>query len=74
MLSNGVSVACRAILFATGFHLFDASKKEEYGYGIYDRVITNRDLENWFNGRVPMSAFPSNLRPSASCTAWARAT
>ncbi len=57
MLSNGVSVACRAILIASGFRLFDAARKEEYGYGVYDHVITNADLENWFNGnpdpRVP---------------------
>ena len=51
VLSNGDSLLCQAVLFATGFHLFDASKKEEYGYGIYDRVITNRDLEAWFNTR-----------------------
>ena len=49
MLSNGVNVICKAILMATGFDLFDASKKEEYGYGIYDQVITNKDLEHWFN-------------------------
>lgn len=59
MLSNGVSVACRAILVASGFRLFDAARKEEYGYGVYDHVITNADLEDWFNGnpdsRVPAS-------------------
>ncbi len=49
MLSNGMSIIARVILFATGFSLFDASKKEEYGYGIYNQVITNRDLEHWFN-------------------------
>ena len=57
VLSDGSSLLCQAVLFATGFRLFDASKKEEYGYGIYDRVITNRDLERWFNthsdDRVP---------------------
>ena len=51
ILGDGTSLLCQAVLFATGFHLFDASKKEEYGYGIYDRVITNRDLEQWFNSR-----------------------
>jgi heterodisulfide reductase subunit A len=51
VLSNGTTLLCQAVLFATGFRLFDASKKEEYGYGIYDRVITNRDLEQWFNTR-----------------------
>ena len=49
MFSNGVNVICKAILLATGFTLFDASKKEEYGYGIYDQVMTNSDLERWFN-------------------------
>ena len=50
MFSNGVNIACRAILVATGFKLFDASRKEEYGYGVYDHVVTNADLESWFNG------------------------
>ena len=49
MLSNGISINTRYLLFTTGFRLFEAQKKEEYGYGIYNQVITNRDLENWFN-------------------------
>lgn len=49
MLSNGVSVIAKVVLFTTGFSVFDASKKEEYGYGIYNKVITNSDLEHWFN-------------------------
>lgn len=49
MLSSGISIICRYILLTTGFELFDARKKEEYGYGIYDQVITNSDLEAWFN-------------------------
>ena len=49
VLSNGEALPCKAVVFATGFSLFEAEKKEEYGYGIYDHVITNRDLENWFN-------------------------
>ena len=56
-LSNGIVINAAAILVATGFNLFDATKKEEYGYGIYDHVITNSDLEGWFSGnddpRVP---------------------
>ena len=51
ILSDGRSLLCQAVLFATGFQLFDACRKEEYGYGIYERVITNRDLEQWFNNR-----------------------
>lgn len=57
MLSNGVSISCRAILIASGFKQFDAARKEEYGYGVYDHVVTNADLESWFNGnesdRIP---------------------
>ncbi len=59
VLSNGKVYPCRAIVLATGFTLFPAQRKEEYGYGIYDHVITNRDLEGWFGGngdsRVPES-------------------
>lgn len=59
MLSNGVNIVTRALLIASGFQLFDAARKEEYGYGIYDHVITNADLESWLNGhadvRVPAS-------------------
>ena len=52
VLNNGKVYPCRAIVFATGFTLFPAERKEEYGYGIYDRVITNLDLEGWFNGKT----------------------
>lgn len=57
VLSNGTGLQCGAVLMASGFRLFDATKKEEYGYGVYDHVITNSDLEAWFNtgadGRIP---------------------
>lgn len=49
MLSNGISILSKYIVFTTGFSLFEAQKKEEYGYGIYNQVITNADLEHWFN-------------------------
>ena len=53
-LSNGLSAQVRAILLTTGFELFPVEKKEEYGYGIYERVITNADLEAWFkSGAAP---------------------
>jgi len=59
-LSNGIVIEAAAVLFATGFSLFDAHRKEEYGYGIYDHVITNEDLERWFSGqadsRIPAEA------------------
>jgi len=50
-LSNGIVVNAAAILVSTGFNLFDATNKQEYGYGVYDHVITNADLEAWFSGK-----------------------
>ena len=49
MLSSGEELKCDATVIATGFTLFDAKIKEEYGYGIYDNVITSADLEQMFN-------------------------
>jgi len=50
-LTNGITVTAQALLLTTGFQLFDATIKQEYGYGIYDRVITNADLEAYFRTR-----------------------
>lgn len=47
-ISNGKKLEADAILIATGFDLFRSEKKEEYGYGIYDNVITSADLEKMF--------------------------
>lgn len=48
LLSNGHRIRCHAVLLTTGFELFDARKKEEYGYQIYENVITSADLEKFF--------------------------
>jgi heterodisulfide reductase subunit A2 len=58
---SGVEFFPDAVVVATGFDLFASEKKEEYGYGIYDNVITSADLEKKFrkkeikrtDGRVP---------------------
>ena len=47
-LASGRMIQCRSVILATGYELFDARKKEEYGYGIYDNVITSVDLERMF--------------------------
>ena len=60
-VSDGTSMIADAVIVATGFDLFDARRKEEYGYGIYENVITSADLEVMFtekkvltsDGRVP---------------------
>jgi heterodisulfide reductase subunit A len=60
---NGKDLEADAVIVATGFDLFRSSRKEEYGYGIYENVITSADLEKMFrageikihNGNVPKS-------------------
>lgn len=39
-LIDGRTIACDSVVLCSGFTLFDASIKEEYGYGIYDNVFT----------------------------------
>lgn len=43
--SGELQLKADAVVLATGFELFDARRKEEYGYKIYDHVITSADLE-----------------------------
>ena len=43
--TNNKSFEADAVLIATGFELFQAERKEEYGYGIYDNVITSAELD-----------------------------
>jgi heterodisulfide reductase subunit A len=58
---EGTEMTADAVVVATGFDLFKSSRKEEYGYGIYDNVITSADLEEMFrkdkillvDGKVP---------------------
>jgi heterodisulfide reductase subunit A len=45
---SGGEIGADAIVVATGFDLFRSEKKEEYGYGIYDNVISSADLEKLF--------------------------
>jgi heterodisulfide reductase subunit A len=44
-VSGNQDLSADVIVVATGYELFDARRKEEYGYKIYDRVITSADLE-----------------------------
>ncbi len=45
---NNVIYSADAALLATGFEAFDARRKEELGYGIYDNVITSVDFEEMY--------------------------
>jgi len=42
---KNISITADAVVLANGFNLFDAKYKEEYGYGIFDNVITSADFE-----------------------------
>ncbi len=46
--NDGLEIIADSVVFATGFDLFKSSRKEEYGYGIYDNVISSADLEAMF--------------------------
>ena len=48
LTNEGNELIADAVVVATGFDLFKSSRKEEYGYGIYDNVITSADLEDMF--------------------------
>lgn len=60
-VDGGGRIVGDAVVIASGFDLFDARIKEEYGYKIYDNVVTTVDLEQMFkqgrlltaDGRVP---------------------
>ena len=45
---EGAELTADAVIIATGFDMFRSSRKEEYGYGIYENVITSADLEEMF--------------------------
>lgn len=48
-ISDGSIVESDAVIVSTGFEMFNAAKKEEYGYNVYDHVITSSDLEKYFD-------------------------
>ena len=56
-LPDGRMLACDSVVVCSGFTLFDASIKEEYGYGVYDNVFTSADIERMLNeGNVTTSS------------------
>jgi len=52
--SNGqeTSVGASALLVATGADSFDARSKPEYGYGIFQNVVTARDLDEMLRAKT----------------------
>jgi len=57
-----LEVEVGAIIATTGFNLFDAKMKEEYGFGVYDNVITGLALERLLSASGPTGGHV--VRPS----------
>jgi len=57
-----IEIEVGAIIVATGFDIFDVRKKEEYGYGVYENVITGLALERLLSASGPTGGHV--LRPS----------
>ena len=62
-VKDGRTLSAPSVLLCTGFEPFDATRKEEYGYGIYPDVISSVELEAMIgkgeiktrDGRTPQS-------------------
>ncbi len=55
VLPEGRKLDADAVIVASGFDIFDARLKEEYGYKIYDNVYTTVDIERMLNeGQVAL--------------------
>ena len=70
LTNDGKELIADAVVVATGFDLFKSSRKEEYGYGIYDNVITSADLEEMFKkGEIVKSdgTVPAEYRNCTLC-------
>lgn len=59
---ENVELDVGTIIVATGYDIFDASRKEEYGYGLYENVINGLEFERLINASGPTGG--KLLRPS----------
>ena len=56
-----LSITADAVLITAGFHVFDATRKEEYGYGLFRNVITSVDLEQKFKKDKKITTASGNV-------------
>jgi len=64
--AEDIELEVGAVIVATGYQLFDASRKKEYGFGKYPDVITNMQLERMLNSSGPTGGrvlVPSTCKP-----------
>jgi heterodisulfide reductase subunit A-like polyferredoxin len=57
-----IDIDVGAIIVASGFDLFDPTKKEEYGYGIYKNVVNSKEFERYLSASGPTAG--KIFRPS----------
>ena len=60
-----IEIEVGTIIVATGFELFDASIKDEYGYGVYPNVVNLGEIERMLNSAGPTQGHvvrPSDLK------------
>ncbi len=53
MTEKEISIEVGAIILCPGFELFDAKLRGEYGYGVYDNVITSLQFERMLSASGP---------------------
>jgi heterodisulfide reductase subunit A len=55
-----VPVEARCVIIATGYNLFDATAKKQYGYGVFKNVVHSMHMERQL---VPTRPYNTVLRP-----------
>jgi heterodisulfide reductase subunit A len=61
-----IEIELGSVIVATGFDVYDASAIASYGYGLYDNVLTNMELERVLNASGPVMGHivrPSDHKP-----------
>ncbi len=60
-----IEIEVGTIIVATGFEIFDATKKEEYGYGVFPNVVNMAEVERMLSSAGPTTGHvvrPSDLQ------------
>jgi len=52
-----VDIEVGTIIVATGYDLFDPTKKQEYGYGKYKNVVSSTEFERYLSASGPTAGF-----------------
>jgi len=61
-----IELEAGAVIVSTGYQLFDASRKKEYGFGKYPDVITNMQLERMLNSGPGTKPWVTNTVPASA--------